>query len=781
MPVCRSALSNYLLPMRKQFLYSLLVCLFLTAAARAQLPQYNHIVVVIFENHSYSEIIGNPSAATFNNLAANGALFAPAAADPAGLRSGSHALRHPSQPNYLELYSGDNEMVLQDGRPGTSAEPLSSPPPFNVPNLGANLRNASHSFATFSETLPSVGYDGDSYTTVAGQNQYERKHNPVTNWIKPNNPTVNQLPPSVNRPFTDFQAMATTKNGFAKLPTVSFVVPNEQNDMHDGTIAQADTWLKTNIVDTYLAWASTHNSLLIVTFDENDDEQASFDNTANLIPTIFAGAKIKPGRYSETDINASNPYLGNSTDPGVQTPTGTAMNHWNVLATLEAIYGLPAIGGSAGRPPITDVFTNTSKLPNPASSGVDHIIVVMMENRSFDHYLGWLSGANGRQSGLTYTDNSGVRNSTYALAVNDSSGDFQGCGLEDPNHSFEGGRVEFNLGKCNGWRRDGANPADNFSIGYYPAPTFDFFAPAATDWTVCDNYFAGIMAETYPNRFHMHAAATDRLHNAMHPSGSGSDAPAPSNLPTIWDLLAQRGISARYYYGDTPFTALWGAKYLNISFPFSQFLVDARTGRLPHVCFVDPRFQDESSGTSNDDHPHADIRAGEYFLDQIYNAVTSSPNWNSTVLIVNYDEWGGFFDHVAPPVAPVPPATRSAGEAEELNVNDPYFGLLGFRIPNLIISPLARRGYVSHERFDHTSVLKFIEWRFGLPSLTIRDRVANNIADALNFGHPNANFRTYSVPPVVSAPCLPSGTGTSAENEWQALRVYATSLGFPTP
>lgn len=136
---------------------------------------------------------------------------------------------------------------------------------------------------------------------------------------------------------------------------------------------------------------------------------------------------------------------------------------------------------------------------------------------------------------------------------------------------------------------------------------------------------------------------------------------------------------------------------------------------------------------------------------------------------------------MAPPVALVPPATRTAGEAEGLNVNDPYFGLLGFRIPNLIISPLARRGYVSHERFDHTSVLKFIEWRFGLSPLTVRDQMANNIADSLNFGHPNANFRAYSVPPVVSAPCLPSGTGTSAENEWQALRSYATSLGFPTP
>jgi len=443
--------------------------------------------------------------------------------------------------------------------------------------------------------------------------------------------------------------------------------------------------------------------------------------------------------------------------------------------------GLAAgVGGALTLGRIAPVFASPP-LPSPDRSGISHIVVLMMENRSFDHFLGWLPRANGKQRELIYYDSNGIAHPTYPLATDATTGNYQGCGLVDPDHSFAGGRVEYNNGACDGWRKQGANPSDDFSIGYYPQRALDFFGPAALEWTVCDNYFSGIMAETYPNRFYMHAAATDRLHNFTHPANSGSDAPAPSALPTIWDSLAAAGRTGRYYYGDTPFLALWGAKYLDISFPLQQFYFDAAAGLLPHVAFIDPRFQDENTGTSNDDHPHADIRAGEYFLNQIYNAITTSPNWNSTVLVINYDEWGGFFDHVAPPIAPVPDATRVAGIAEGINVNDRRFGLLGFRTPNLVVSPVARRGYVAHDRFDHTSVLKMIEWRFGLAPLTVRDETANNLASVLDFNHPNVSFNMYSVPAVTSAPCVSLMTDTSVEEEFTVLREYAQSLGFPSP
>jgi phospholipase C len=304
----------------------------------------------------------------------------------------------------------------------------------------------------------------------------------------------------------------------------------------------------------------------------------------------------------------------------------------------------------------------------------------MMENRSFDHYLGWLPGAAGKQAGLSYTDRFGARQSTHHLR------DTQGCGHPDPDHSFEGGRIEYNQGACDGWLRAGEN--DAFSIGYYLPEDLAFYRGAAPYWTVCDHYFSAIMAETYPNRFYQHAAQTDRIHNST----------TVSTLPTIWDRLTAAGLSGRYYYYDTPFTAMWGNKYLPISRPFGEFLTDCATGSLPQLSFVDPKFLDEGSGTSADDHPHADIRAGQYFLSQVYHAVTSSPAWARTLLVINYDEWVGFFDHVAPSVAP---------DA------DPECRLRGFRVPCLVISPRARRSHVAHNVDDHTSILKAVEWRWG--------------------------------------------------------------------
>jgi hypothetical protein len=158
--------------------------------------------------------------------------------------------------------------------------------------------------------------------------------------------------------------------------------------------------------------------------------------------------------------------------------------------------------------------------------------------------------------------------------------DFQGCGHPDPDHSYEGGRIQYNNGRNNGWLRAGEN--DEFAVGYYDAADLDFWRQAGPDWTVCDRYFAATMAETYPNRFYQHSAATDRIHNST----------ATCTLTTIWDRLAAAGVSGKYYYGDIPFTALWGGKYQGISHHYAEFLTDCSAGTLPAVSFVDPRFTD---------------------------------------------------------------------------------------------------------------------------------------------------------------------------------------------
>jgi phospholipase C len=392
---------------------------------------------------------------------------------------------------------------------------------------------------------------------------------------------------------------------------------------------------------------------------------------------------------------------------------------------------------------------------DPAASGIDHVVVVMMENRSFDHLLGWLDGADGRQAGLRYPDRNGQLQKTQPLAP-----DFQGCAHPDPDHSFDGGRVEYDGGACDGWLRAGMN--DSYAIGYYRNRDLAFFGRAAPQWTAVDRYFAAIMAETFPNRVYQHAAQTDRLTNTLD----------VSVLPTIWDRLAEHGLEGRYYFSDVPFLALWGSKYLPISRPLAAFVADALSGDLPAVSFVDPRFVDEQSGTSGDDHPHADIRNGEAFLNLIYTAVTRSPAFAHTVLVINYDEWGGFFDHVPPPTAPIPAADAAAGNTD---------GRLGFRTAALLVAPWAAAGTVSHVQFDHTSVLRMIEWRWGLEPLTVRDQTANNLAEALDFTQARTHVPLFSVPAgPFGAPCPASAAPAAPDRaDLGGLAGLAASFGWP--
>jgi len=256
-------------------------------------PRPDHVVIVIEENHSYSEIIGSSAAPYINSLAAQGALF-----------TQSYEITHPSQPNYLDLFSGSNQGVTDD----------SCPHSFTTANLGLYLLNASLTFAGYSEDLPSVG------STVCTSGAYARKHAPWVNFTN--------IPTTTNLPFSYFPSYYTT------LPIVSFVIPNLNNDMHDCTIQQGDGWLQQHL-NGYVQWAMTHNSLLIMTFDEDDGSQG------NRIATIFVGQMVVPGQYSEL------------------------IYHFNLLRTLEDMYDLPYAGVSGNYQPITDVWTAGTPSPTP--------------------------------------------------------------------------------------------------------------------------------------------------------------------------------------------------------------------------------------------------------------------------------------------------------------------------------------------------------------------------------------------------------------------------------
>lgn len=247
----------------------------------AAVPRPDHIVVVVEENRSYSSIIGNPEAPYLNELAGQGASL-----------TEFTSITHPSQPNYLALFSGSTQGVGDNSCPHT----------FTGRNLASQLLQAGLTFAGYAQSMPSVGFTGCT------SGAYARRHNP---WVNFSN-----VPASANRPWTSFPSE------YKDLPTVSFVIPDAEHNMHDGTIRRADTWLRDSLGD-YARWAMSHNSLLVVTWDEDEGK-----NNANHIPAILVGEQVQPGDYARPN------------------------NLYGLLRTLFDAYGLPAVGHSKEVRPI---------------------------------------------------------------------------------------------------------------------------------------------------------------------------------------------------------------------------------------------------------------------------------------------------------------------------------------------------------------------------------------------------------------------------------------------
>ena len=260
------------------------------------IPRPDHVVIVVEENHSAAGVLGNPAAPYINSLASSGANFTQAFAE-----------YHPSQPNYIAMFSGGSQGVTDD----------SCPIALTGQTLASQLISAGFSFGGYSEGLPGVG------STVCFSGAYARKHNPWADYAS--------LPASVNMPMTSFPS------DYSQLPTVSFVIPNLINDMHDGTIAQGDTWLHDNL-DPYVQWAKSHNSLLILTFDEDDFSEN------NQIPTIITGQRVQQGAYTDH------------------------INHYSLLRTLQDAFGLPPLGASATATPIQNIWNDGTGNQNPRAA-----------------------------------------------------------------------------------------------------------------------------------------------------------------------------------------------------------------------------------------------------------------------------------------------------------------------------------------------------------------------------------------------------------------------------
>ena len=229
-------------------------------------------------------------------------------------------------------------------------------------------------------------------------------------------------------------------------------------------------------------------------------------------------------------------------------------------------------------------------------------------------------------------------------------------------------------------------------------------------------YFPSMLGPTFPNRIFQLCGQTDRL----------DDSVEPCSYPTIFNRCTQAGVSCKYYYGNVPFLTLFPIAAIEYAHSFSDFLSDCATGSLPAVSFVDPSFT-LVLNTANDNHPHSDIRNGDALMAQVYNAVATSPAWNNTVLVLNHDEWGGFFEHVPPPRA------LAANNTDRDLIDG--MALLGCRAPCIVASPwtvgVPANPAVDQTVFDHTSVLKMIESVFNVQPLAARE-TSNTVGNLLS-------------------------------------------------
>src|SRR5215468_11076731 len=437
--------------------------------------------------------------------------------------------------------------------------------------------------------------------------------------------------------------------------------------------------------------------------------------------------------------------------------TGRGLRRRDVLrggAALAAALALPTVastpawGAPRRRPdslPFPKVPEGTDMLPQ-----IEHIIVVMMENHSFDNYLGVLGRGDGFQ-----LDRAGRPKNSCP----DADGNrIRACRMPPTSQLARAANQSWNASHISlgrGRRNDGFVLASGpVAMGYWTEEDLPFYYGLARTFPLCDRWFASCLAQTYPNRkFLMCGTAVGQVSTDITQVGK---APPPNG--TIFDRLNAHGISWRNYATDLAqvllFPPVYNANKEKV-LTIDRFYADAAAGQLPAVALVDPGFIDDESEENN-----ADIRVGENFAARVINAVMAGPGWPKTVLIWVYDEHGGYYDHVPPPPA-IPPDDIPPNilPTDQPGGYDRY----GFRVPAVVVSPYARPNHVSRVVRDHTSILKLIETKWNLPALTFRDANADDLLDCLSFNDPPAFLEPPVLPPpdVVAHPmrCTPGDPG----------------------
>jgi phospholipase C len=392
---------------------------------------------------------------------------------------------------------------------------------------------------------------------------------------------------------------------------------------------------------------------------------------------------------------------------------------------------LKTIGGLAGAAALSKFLPACGGDDGPV--GITTYVYLMLENRTYDHVLGarsWKEGkpGDGLRDGITLPDLNGTQVPLYEPDMMVANM----CVGNDPDHSWDGSRAQWNNGMNDGFLRvhqqdysaNAKEPLEYLTRKQQPVTW-----ALADAYTTCDRWFSSILGPTLPNRFYWHAATScgyksnDVLNNVSNLS-----------VPTIYHRLRDANVEWNYYYGSLPVVAALANFMPPYSLPsdyvgervkrfgdsetgIGQFFVDAMAGTLPPVTYIDPYFY------LNDDHPPAHPMLAQQLIAAIYTALAKGPQWKNCMFVVTYDEHGGFYDHVSPP--------KTADDTmEKFGVDG--FDQLGFRVPALVMGPYAKKGYVSSTQYDHTSALKHLGTAFGLEPLNARMAAANDLTDCID-------------------------------------------------
>jgi len=422
------------------------------------------------------------------------------------------------------------------------------------------------------------------------------------------------------------------------------------------------------------------------------------------------------------------------------TPTTSTVE---VTTTTSAI---PKVLRKPGSRPNPTLPEGTDTLPK-----IEHIVIVMMENHSFDGRYGMLGRGDGYKldaAGRPLDANPMADGRLVRAFHLPSTCQLPGA----PGQNWVASHTSFANGRNDGF----VKASGPVAMGYWDASDIPFYYGLAKTFPLCDRYFCSAMAQTYPNRRFLIAGTASGV---VTTNFSNIDKFRPAN-GTILDRLHAHGITWKDYYTDLPGvavilqnTTLYPQNLAHID----QFYKDAASGSLPSVSFVDPRFEKDPTHPAESEEDPDDIAYGENFVAKVVNAVMQSPNWKNTMLIYTYDEHGGYYDHVPPPRAVKPDDIAPGVDATGITG---AYDRLGFRVPTVIVSPFAKPDYVSHEVHDHTSIMKLIETKWNLGALTYRDANASNLLDSLDLQGPPA----FAEPPTLPAPsklatCQPGTPG----------------------